>query len=337
VERPTFESVRAYGSRFTDTAFWQPYVEELCRRHGLVPCEEIRSGLPGTHPVFLVGGRWVVKLFSDFFAGAESFAIEREIYSLLAHIPGFPAPQWVVEGDLFRPDGGWHWPYLVSTVLPGTSLGEVYDSVSPRDRDAIARYLGRWLKELHHVPLDTAAALRPDWTLFTDWLRRQRAACVENHLRWQGLPARLIEQLDNYLPPLDELLDRSAPPLLLHCDLNADHLLGEFQEGRWVPSGIIDFGDAKVGDFLYELVALHLGLFRCDKRLLRIFLQTYGSGTALRRDFATRAMSFTLLHEFNVLEDLFEWFPSLREIPTLAELAGWLWNPEASPGESTCR
>jgi hygromycin-B 7''-O-kinase len=329
VERPVFESVRAYGSRFTDAGFWRPYVEEVCRRHGLVPCEGIRSGLPGTHPVFQVGDRWVVKFFCDLFAGAESFAIEREIYTLLVQLPGFPAPWLVAAGDLFPPGEGWHWPYLVSTLLPGTSLGEVYDQVSSMDQEAIARTLGHCLKELHQVRLKGSGILRPVWISFTDWLHRQRAACVENHRRWQSMPARLIEQLDAYLPPVDALLDRSVRPLLLHCDMNADHLLGEFRDGRWIPVGIIDFGDAKVGDFLYELVALHLGLFRCDKRLLRIFLRAYGCDTVLPPDFPTRAMSFTLLHEFNVLREAFELFPALGQVPTLADLADRLWNLES--------
>jgi hygromycin-B 7''-O-kinase len=332
VERPIFASVCEYGSRFTDAEVWRPYVEEVCRRDGLAPCEGVRAGLAGTHPVFLVGDRWVVKFFSDLFSGGESFAIERECFGLLARLTDVPASRLVAEGDLFPSEGGWRWPYLVSTFLPGRSLGEVYAVVREEERAAIARILGRWLKELHRVPLDDARTLRPEWQPFADWLLQQRAACVESHRRWQSLPApRLIEQLEGFLPPVEALLDRSAPPLLLHCDLNADHLLGEFQGERWIPSGIIDFGDAKVGDIFYELVALHLGLFHGDRRLLRIFLQAYGSDLLTRPDFPHRAMYFTLLHEFDVLGSIFEHRPALREAPTLADLADQLWNPDTPP------
>jgi hygromycin-B 7''-O-kinase len=328
LQRPTFDSVSAYGQRFTDVALWQPYVAEVCRGHGLETRGGIHSCLPGTHPVFRVGDRCIVKFFTDLFAGAQSFAIEREVYSLLEQVDDFPAPRLVGEGALFPPDEGWHWPYLVSTVLPGISLGEVYDQVGSTDREEIARYLGGWLKRLHSVRLNTAGTLRPDSEPFTDWLEQQRASCVESHQCWQGIPGRLIEQLDDYLPTVDVLLDRSTWPLLLHCDLNADHLLGQFQNGRWISSGIIDFGDAKVGDFVYELVALHLGLFRSDKSLLRIFLEAYGSECLSQPEFPARAMSFTLLHEFNVLESIFEFFPALDRVPTVAGLADWLWNLE---------
>jgi hygromycin-B 7''-O-kinase len=325
MQRPIFRSREEYGVRFTDAAFWKPYVAEVCRRHGLGPCEGVRAGLPGSHPVFVVAERWVVKFFSDLFSGEESFALEREVSSLLRQAPGFPAPRRVAEGALFPCDTGWRWPYLVFPLLPGTSLGEVWEEVSHSDREAIARDLGRWLTALHHLPLDSASVLRSDWEPFAGWLGRQRAAVVERHRGWGSLPPALIEQLEAYLSPVDALLDRSRPPLLLHADMNADHLLGGRRDGRWVSSGIIDFGDAKVGDLFYELVALHLGLFRGEKRLLRLFLDAYGCNAAAEPGFAARAMAFTLLHEFDVLGEGFARRPALREASTLAELAHHLW------------
>jgi hygromycin-B 7''-O-kinase len=325
LERPYFATIQAYGGRFTDSAYWRPYVEEACRRHGLNHSKGIRSGLPGTHPVFLVGGRYVVKFFSDLFAGDRSFAIEREIYLLLEQDRVFPAAHLIADGSLFSSDGGWHWPYLISTLLPGASLSETYDRVDYAEREGIARDLGRWLRQLHHTALENAVLLRPDWTPFCAWLDARRTACMANHRRWQSLSARLIEQIDDYLPEVETLVDRVSPPLLLHCDMNADHLLGELIDGRWASSGIIDYGDARVGDFLYELVALHLGLFRGDMRLLRIFLQTYGSNADQHPAFAARAMAYTLLHEFNVLESVGEFVPELERIQTLNELATRIW------------
>jgi hygromycin-B 7''-O-kinase len=83
--------------------------------------------------------------------------------------------------------------------------------------------------------------------------------------------------------------------------LNEDHVLGRFERGRWQITGIIDFGDAQVGDPLYELVALHLGAFCCNKQLLRTFLGAYGSTDGQPEHFAARMMRLTLLHEFTVL------------------------------------
>ena len=49
----------------------------------------------------------------------------------------------------------------------------------------------------------------------------------------------------------------------------------EAGEDFWIPLSVIDFGDAKVGDPLWDLVPLHISCFRADKRLLRKFCQTY--------------------------------------------------------------
>jgi hygromycin-B 7''-O-kinase len=154
---------------------------------------------------------------------------------------------------------------------------------------------------------------------------------VADQRAWGTLPARLIDQIDAYLPPLADLVDPAVPPCLLHCDLNADHVLGDFRAGHWRPTGLIDFGDAQVGDPAYELPALHLGLFHADKALLRAWRTAYGGGATGDARWIRRAMSMTLLHQFDVLTDLFRALPAARRITSLEELATLLWDPDA-PG-----
>ncbi len=52
---------------------------------------------------------------------------------------------------------------------------------------------------------------------------------------------------------------------------------GSWDGERWQTWALVDFSDARVGDLLYELVALHIDLFQLDTRLLRAFLEAYGS------------------------------------------------------------
>ena len=331
MQRPFFESVQAYGQQFTDPAYWRPYVEEVCARHGLGACHAIRAGLPGTFPVFVVDGRYVVKLFGELFDGGTCFQVELEMYELLRSDPAIPAPSLVVSGTLFPPDGGWPWPYIVTEVIPGTSLAEVEEQVSFDDKSAICGFLGSVARHIHALQPERAQHLRLSWDAFDRFLSEQLARCVEHHRTWGSLPEHLVRQLPDYLPSLSELVDHSVLPHVLHCDLNADHVLGDFDGGHWRPNGIIDFGDAMAGDRVYELVALHIGLFRCDKRLLRVFLDAYGFDEGLRRDFVRRAMSMTLLHEFGVLSDVFPRFPGAAKVDRLDELAALLWDPEC-PG-----
>jgi hygromycin-B 7''-O-kinase len=318
--RPYFADRTAYGALFTNTAYWQAYVAVICARHGL-ECHTIRSGLPGTNAVFLVDQQYAVKLYSDLFGGSHSFPAERECYALIAAALTIAAPVLIASGELFDSASGWPWPYLVTSLLPGMSLGES-DALSDSNQIELATWLGTFLRQIHGLPLAQNLHLRANWGHFLAFLHHQRAQVVEQHTRWGVLPPHLITALEDYLPPVAQLVDQTHPPRLLHCDLNADHVLGDFVGGQWLPSGVIDFGDAKVGDPVYELVALHLGLFRGNKTLLNAALSAYADSCILI-DLPRRAMAYTLLHEFNVLEGMHE---QIQTIATLEDLAEHIWN-----------
>ena len=101
-------------------------------------------------------------------------------------------------------------------------------------------------------------------------------------------------------------------------------------EAHWEISGIIDFGDARKGDFVYELVPLHISVFRCSSKLLGRFLRKYCdlSKVSIPSDFAYRAMCSTLLHTENAIRTAQFWKPNLKKAITLAELANELWKYE---------
>jgi aminoglycoside phosphotransferase (APT) family kinase protein len=327
MRRPSFPSPEAYARTFTDPDYWLPYVNEICARHGLTSSGPFRAGLPGTNPVFVVGERYAVKLFTHLFDGAESLTAELGLYQLLARAEGFPAPVLVAHGRLFEEGGEWHWPYIVTSLVPGTSLGEVEAQVAYEDKVALAQWLGATIRQLHELPVTEIPHLSRSRNDFHHFIARQREHCAGNQRRWRAMPEHLIDQIESYIPPIEQLVGPSSGWSLLHCDLNADHVLGEFEQGRWVPRGIIDFGDLRRGERLHELGALHLGLFRCDKRLLRHFLESYGFDAKLREDFPRRAMSFTLLHEFSLLESFFRHSPQAASAQSLEEVATLLWEP----------
>jgi hygromycin-B 7''-O-kinase len=322
MQKPRYHSKREYSQLFTDGAFWQPYVERVCTGHGF-SCNGLRAGLAGTNPVFIVddgGPGFVVKFFeTQLFGTRENFAVECEIYALLANSPVIPAPALLADGQLF-PDGDW--PYIIISLIPGLSLGEVVAQVSAEDKRSLAIWLGQRLRRLHQLPI-ASPALQRSQTRFAQWLVAQHAACVTRQQQLGHLPNRLLSELDDYLLPVAHLFDTVEGPCLIHCDLNHDHLLGEFVAGHWRPTGIIDFGDARVGDRLYELVALHLGLFRTDKALLRLFLDSYGLDAGLQRQFVERAMAYTLLHEFDVLAEVADL--DVCQVDHIATLAKQLW------------
>jgi aminoglycoside phosphotransferase len=318
-----------YRQHFMDADLWCPYVLEVCRRHEFssadIKCGKLRAGLAGTYPTFIVDDRWVVKFFGRLYEGELAFETEQQAHRLLAGDCTIPAPALIASGLLFGNDADWNWPYLIFEYIPGVSIGEVYGQVSLDDKSILARNLGRITRQLHQLSLVGAPLFQPSWEAFISLLQEQRAHCAASHREWNTLPQHLIEQIEAFLLPIDQLVNRQASPHLIHADITGDHLLGRLEEGHWVTLGLIDFGDAMIGNIFYELVALHLDLFRCDKRLLKVYLEVYGLDEHSRQEFPTKALNMALLHRFDVFDSLFKMIPQAREVTTLKELARLLW------------
>jgi len=320
-----FESYPYYSHHFMDKEFWEPYVREVYNRHSATPANTVRAGLAGTCPTFIVDDRWVIKFFGRLFEGEKSFLAEWEANQLLLRDPAVRAASLVASGRLFEQSEEWPWPYLIFEYLPGVSIGEVYDQVSHEDKLRIAIWMGEFTRRLHSLALGGSLFFQPDWKAFLTLLEQQRASCQANHHEWASLPGPLIAQIEDYLLPLDQLVDLTALPYLIHADLTQDHLLGRLVDGGWETLGIIDFGDAMVADLAYELVALHFDLFHCDKRLLEIFLDTYGMKKGDRKTLLRRAMNMALLHRFDVFVCVSKYLPQAHQASTLEELAEWVW------------
>jgi len=327
------ENIEGYRRYFSDPLAWRPYVEQVCRRHGLGPVRVVRIGMPGTCPTFIVDDRWVVKFFGRLFDGGHCWQVELELGQWAVGL-GLPVPEIVAKGqllDLAKAGHAWHWPYLVFEYVPGGSIGEVYDKVGLEDKLALARWMADLTRRLHRAALPVSVIFHPVWDSFIDLLQSQRGGCRKSFEEWGCLPEHLRQQVEDFLLPVDQLVDSHATPYLIHADLTADHVLGHLEGGRWHSLALIDFGDAMLGNLYYELVALHLDLFHGDKRLLAAYLDAYGLEEAARPELPVRAMNMTLLHRFNVLEPVFERNPGLRQIPTLDMLADSLWNVESKP------
>ena len=297
-----FASVAEYAATLGDVEFWQPYVHNALWRHGL-PTEPLRIGTGGTFPTFLAGAL-VVKLFGQLFSGAECFDIERSIHQLFLEHPRILAARLMAYGHLF--DTGWSWPYVITNRLAGVSWRDA--RLSAEDQESVSVQLGGLMRQIHELACPEGAVWR------RDVLGDLRATCVGRHRMWRTLPPRLVAQIDSFLSP------PSVTRRLVHADLHADHIFVD--GGRLV--GVIDWGDALFGDPYYELPALYFGTLDGQKQLLRAFLDGYQ--WEVTSDFATRAMSMTLLHEFNPLDGH---TPPLTAVANLQDLASLLWDPRS--------
>jgi hypothetical protein len=112
-----FASTREYISHLEDLGFWQPYIAEILKRHGLtVPGEETVAGTGGTYPTYIYGDV-VVKLFGHLPSWRGGHVAERAAQNLLATDSAIAAPRLLGEGQLFD-DPAAPWPYLITTRMP---------------------------------------------------------------------------------------------------------------------------------------------------------------------------------------------------------------------------
>ena len=241
--------------------------------------------------------------------------MEQEAAQLLSNNPAIPVVQLMASGGLEKEPG---WMYLVFEYVPGVSIGEVYTRIPFEEKLSLAGWLGEWLPQMHRIEVRERTAL-PSLSeeLAHGWFSS----------RWPrepgGWPAHLARQVEAYLSANGSFF-QGGHESFIHADLTQDHFLGVFQSGHWRTLAVIDLGDAMLGNIYYELAALHLDLFKCDKRLLMDFLRAYGMPPD--KDFVRKAMVTSLLHQFDVYAPLFGWKPELMESSTLDELAERIWN-----------
>jgi hygromycin-B 7''-O-kinase len=258
------------------------------------------------------------------FGGERSFPVERAVAELLREHPVMPVPRLLGEGALDPPGAAWHWPYLIYEFIQGTSFGEVIDQIEPADRLRVARQVGGWVRALHSLPIPPGGPFPADFHFHLSFLEAQRSGSVERHRTWGTLPERLLPEIEGYLLPTDALLLPGERPHIIHADLTADHLLGRLDGGCWTSLAMIDFGDAITGGLFYELAALHFGLFACDRVLLEAFLAAYGYNGPTGADFARRAMTCSLLFEFNLLNGLADYL-DLLQAGSLEQIGERIW------------
>lgn len=302
---PNFTSTRDYVSHLEDLDFWKPCITEILARHDLsVHDDRIVAGTGGTYPTYVCGDV-VVKLFGYLPAWRKAVVAEAAAHARLATDPGLAAPKLLDRGQLSGDQAG-PWPYLITTRMPGASL-ESTRSVTAEQRLAIAGHLGRQVKRVH--ALDPSGIVSDLDLPVLD----VTAACEQS-----SLPAHLVAQVEDYIGHLKPF-DR----VVVHGDITARHSF--IEEGRF--TGIIDWGDTMVTDRHYELCQVHRDIFRCDKDLLRAFLDA--SEWPVEKDFARQAMGLALHRQargvaqhnsMDVFEPVAAVLP-LQDIATLDDLA----------------
>jgi len=317
---PEIHTWSEWGRVFTDAVLWAPAVREVCRQNHL-PVTEIEAGYPGTNAVFIVDRRYVVKLFCPFCR--EDFALETELYPLLALDPRIPSPRLLGQGTLHDRI---EWPYIVMSFIPGSPIRELRNRIPPENLLEIARHLGEIVRAIHALPLTTLRALDTSRAGWIGFLGSQQASLRERCREKTTLPEPCIDEL---VALVSRTLAHEAerPLVLVNGDLTEDHLLLVEEEERWRISGLIDFADAMVGAADYEWPALWGSGLNGDPDCLRAFMSAYAPDQALSPEFVDRLLAYTCIHEFGpeIINDMLRRWDTPPP-PSLEALRALFWN-----------
>ncbi|XP_010273004.1 PREDICTED: F-box protein At1g78280 [Nelumbo nucifera] len=202
-----------------------------------------------------------------------------------------------------------------------------------------------------------------EWVIFVETMTKKKKDVTSRLARWgDPIPSNLIEKVEEYIPDdLSVLLNifkdedgqykACRTSTWIHSDIMDDNihmepcLLGSEngcsdirEQQKWSPNHILDFSDLSIGDPIYDLIPIHLDVFKGDSRLFWRFLESYRlpfmrktsecrpleSGNKFER-LSYHAMCYCILHEENVLGAIFSLWKELRGANSWEEVEKTVW------------
>jgi Ser/Thr protein kinase RdoA (MazF antagonist) len=215
----------------------------------------------------------VLKIYAD--EPAWIVAKEALVAGWIGERAGIPTPRWlrVVERRTCIP-----FRFALTTWLPGVTVRSL---IGVPGIDAAYRQMGELLRRLHAIPMTAYGYIvadgirRPQPT--NDEYMRSAFNQVFRQFREQGGEETLTRRLEGAAQSRFDLLQYSAGPVFCHDDLQQGNVLAEHgRNGSLQLTGLIDFGNARAADALFDLAK---ALFCCaheDPRSRQPVLAGYG-------------------------------------------------------------
>jgi hygromycin-B 7''-O-kinase len=223
------------------------------------------SRMPGgSNALFLLGDDVIVKLVPPNWR--QQGERERIVAPLLHGNLSLETPRLIGGGHVDN------WVFLISSRLHGSSLADVWPSLDGDEKRSILLQVGNLLRELRSVTFDADIPIRVDWPRY---IRGLVSTCLARHQR-KGMPAHLAQQVMPYIESAGEF-SQMGQPRFIHMDIHPWNLIARKEQGRWTLSGLIDFGDAIVGNCdRFELVTPLMFMAQGNPILAEALLESYG-------------------------------------------------------------
>lgn len=196
------------------------------------------------HWTFLVDDRDVFR-FPRREDSARSIARELRLLPDLAARVDFRIPEPSVIGSWNR------YPFMGYPRIEGRPLAE-----TDGDRPATLSRLVEMIGQIHAVPVDRAAGLLGAVASTAPWVaEHQHLAAETSSTVAPLLPLTIGKRLEARFEAFLDVVTEFTP-VLVHADLGPEHVL--IHEETLEPVGLIDFGDATIGDPAIDFVGFRI-------------------------------------------------------------------------------
>jgi hygromycin-B 7''-O-kinase len=243
--------------------YWMPVLNHLQEAFRL-PGDQWQRIPEGSNALFQLGEDVIVKLVPPNWRRQGDK--ELIVAPLLDGKLSLETPRFIGGGEVD------HWVFVISTRLQGTSLADVWPSLDVGQKRAIMLQVGQLLRELRGVAFDADTAIRVDWQPYVETLI---SACLGRHQR-KAMPAHLAQQVMPYIAAAGDF----SPPAqarLIHMDIHPWNLMAHNDAGQWTLSGLLDFGDAIVGNCdRFELLTPLMFMAQGNPILVKALFDSYG-------------------------------------------------------------
>ena len=215
----------------------------------------------------------VLKIYSD--EPAWAVAKEALVAGWIGERAGLAIPRWLrVDESRTRIP----FRFALTTWLPGVTLRSL---IGAPGIDAAYRQMGALLRRLHAIPMSAYGYI------VADGIQRPRPTNEEymrsafeqgfREFRAQGGQEALARRLEGNAQSRFDLLRHSMGPVFCHDDLQQGNVLVEHgEEGSLQLTGLIDFGNARAGDALFDLAKAVFCCTHEDPRSRQPLLAGYG-------------------------------------------------------------
>lgn len=294
-------------------SYWQESLARITQRHFRESMRWERAEL-GRNIVFL-NEDWMIKLTPP--GWVED--VPRETAALRAVAGRLPVetPELVYAGALDQ------WQYIIERCLPGANLRDVWGGLLIDQRMRLAFDHGEILSALHSIEVtdpEARAALAYDWE---DLLSTQWSECVPE-MRRAGVPPALVEQVEGYLESRSGVLRQASRTVLLHGDLTHLNFLAQLDGEHWRITGLIDWGDAKLGAPGHEFISPGVHMYLGDRETLAHFCR--GCGDAMKDvQYPDELMARAMLYYAEDFAFIMNRLPEMNTCPDWACISQLMW------------